>query len=80
MGAKTLPFRRPVGDFKSRQLLTVAAAAERLSVCTKTIRTLCDRGELGAVRRKHFVRIPVEEVERWICANYEPPMNGRILR
>ena len=41
------------------QLITIAAAAEQLSVSTKTIRRLISRGELPALKiGGHLVRVP----------------------
>jgi excisionase family DNA binding protein len=55
----------PVG-----QLVTLAAAAERLSVCTRTLRRAIDRGQIRAVRvghgRGHW-RIDVAELARIIA-------------
>ena len=50
------------------ELLTVAEAASRLRVSTKTIRRVIARGGLHAVRIGRAVRIDPQEIERLIDA------------
>lgn len=45
------------------QLISIAEAADRLSVSTKTIRRLIARGELPARRIGTLVRIPAESLD-----------------
>jgi excisionase family DNA binding protein len=47
-------------------LLTVAQAAEQLSVSKRTVWRLIRSGELVAIRLRHLVRIPVEDFNAYI--------------
>ena len=47
-----------------KALLSLREAAERLSVCTDTIRTQIKNGSLKSVRIGHRVLIPTIEIER----------------
>jgi excisionase family DNA binding protein len=48
------------------RLLTVREVAERLSVSTATIYTLCERGELAHVRISNAIRIEPAGLEAFI--------------
>ncbi len=50
-----------------RLLLTLPEAAKALSVATRTVRRLIERGELPKVKVARCVRVPAEAVQRgWI--------------
>jgi excisionase family DNA binding protein len=49
------------------ELLTVNQAAERLSLCRATIYRLCKDGNLACIRILNAVRIPAEELERFVA-------------
>lgn len=51
---------------QTRPLLTVAQAAERLSVNEKTVRRLIHSGRLPALKVGGAVRIDGSELERWL--------------
>ena len=50
---------------KHLQLLTVEEVARRLSVATRTVRRLIDRGELPAHRMGRMVRVSEDDLERF---------------
>ncbi|MGH8651450.1 MAG: helix-turn-helix domain-containing protein [Gammaproteobacteria bacterium] len=49
-----------------RLLLTLPEAARTLSVATRTVRRLIERGELPKVKVGRCVRVPVEAVQAWV--------------
>jgi excisionase family DNA binding protein len=46
-------------------LLTLPGAAKALSVATRTVRRLIERGELPKVKIGRCVRVPAEAVQAW---------------
>jgi excisionase family DNA binding protein len=50
-----------------RVYLRPREVAERLGVCTATVYTLIERGELPAVRVGSALRIPVDALARWLA-------------
>jgi len=49
-----------------RLLLTLPEAAKALSVATRTVRRLIERGELPKVKVARCVRVPAEAVQAWV--------------
>ncbi|MGH8644167.1 MAG: helix-turn-helix domain-containing protein [Gammaproteobacteria bacterium] len=49
-----------------RLLLTLPEAAKALSVATRTVRRLIERGELPKVKVGRCVRVPAEAVQAWV--------------
>jgi excisionase family DNA binding protein len=49
------------------QLLTVREVAERLAVCTATVYTLCERGEVQHLRVLNALRIHPNDPEAFIA-------------
>jgi excisionase family DNA binding protein len=49
-----------------RLLLTLPEAAKALSVGTRTVRRLMERGELPKVKVGRCVRVPAEAVKAWV--------------
>lgn len=55
------------------QYVTIRQTAERLNVCSKTVRRLISTGELPAIRFGHrTVRIPVDAVSAFVNAHTIP--------
>jgi len=57
-------------------LLTVKAAADRLSVCTRTIERMVDAGELPKVKVRGASRIPVQALCSWVDRHTQLQDNG----
>jgi len=53
-------------DEDGKLLLRVTDAAQRLSVCRTTVYTLVNNGEMGYIRVGQSIRIPVEELNKWV--------------
>ncbi len=49
-------------------LLSVEATAQQLSVCTKTVRRLIDRGALPCCRVGRLVRIRAVDLEQFVAS------------
>jgi len=49
------------------RLLTVREVAERLAVCTATIYTLCERGEIQHLRVSNAIRVHPDDLEAFIA-------------
>jgi excisionase family DNA binding protein len=49
-----------------RLLLTLPEAAKALSVATRTVRRLMERGELPKVKIGRCVRVPAEALQAWV--------------
>ena len=56
-------------DGGKARLLSVKEAADRLGVCTATIYTLCDRGELAHVRVLNAIRIAPTDLAAFVRAH-----------
>ena len=65
------PVLQPGGD--AAALLSVRDAAARLGVCTATIYTLCERGELAHVRVLNAIRIAASDVVAFVDRNTSVP-------
>ena len=52
-------------------LLSVEATAQQLSVCTKTVRRLIDRGALRCCRVGRLVRIRSADLEQFVTSGTE---------
>jgi excisionase family DNA binding protein len=50
------------------RLLSVRQVAERLGVCTATVYTLCERGQLAHVRVLNAIRIAPADLARFVAA------------
>lgn len=53
--------------------LTPDEVAERTKLCLATIRRLCQRGEIQAVKLAGNWRIPEDAYHEWIAASTPPP-------
>jgi excisionase family DNA binding protein len=60
----------------SKQLLTVAQAADRLGLKPATIRRRILERRLAYVKLGRAVRIPVEVIEALIASSYRPAIEG----
>lgn len=49
-------------------LLSVAATAQQLGVCTPTVYTLCARGQLPHIRILNAIRIPEADLKAFVAA------------
>ncbi len=54
-------------------LLTLAEAAEALSIGRTTLRALIRDGEIESVRIGTAIRVPAAEIERWIEGRMSRP-------
>lgn len=57
-GAGQRDLIRPTIAALPEQLLTVRQVAAQLSVCTATVYTMIDQGQLASVRIRNFIRVP----------------------
>ena|GEM_PF-1110460 len=64
--------REPTGV--GQRLLRVADAAQVLKIGRSSVYALCARGELPVVRVGRAVRIPAQELQRWIDEKTEPSL------
>ena len=60
----------------SKQLLTVAQAADRLGLKQATIRRRILERRLSYVKLGRAVRIPVEVIDALIASSYRPAIQG----
>jgi excisionase family DNA binding protein len=64
----------PLGTSRSTPLptlLSVEATAQQLSVCTKTVRRLIERGVLPCCRVGRLVRIRATDLEQFVTSGTE---------
>lgn len=57
-GAKQGDLIKPSIAALPEQLFTVKQVAARLSVCTATVYTMIEQGQLASVRIRNFIRVP----------------------
>ncbi len=70
LGAVRSPFAAPVlQPADAAVLLSVRDAAAQLGVCTATIYTLCERGELAHVRILNAIRIAATDLAAFVGRN-----------
>jgi excisionase family DNA binding protein len=60
--------RRSEGVAGAARLLTVREVADHLAVCTATIYSLCERGEIRHLRVSNAIRIHPEDMEAFITS------------
>jgi excisionase family DNA binding protein len=79
LGAVRSPFAAPVLQLAdAAMLLSVRDAAAQLGVCTATIYTLCERGELGHVRILNAIRIAATDLAAFVARNTTLSREGEI--
>ncbi len=66
-GAKPVDLVRPSFAALPEQMLTVKQVAERLSICTATVYTMIEQGQLASVRIRNFIRVPGSAVAAMLC-------------
>lgn len=63
----TITVSRRDGRDPAPRLLTVAAIAERLDVCERTVRRLIQSGRLGSLRVGRCLRISEEDLQTYMA-------------
>lgn len=55
------------------KLLRLAEVAERLGLALGTVRNWASAGKLPVVHVGGSVRVPEDELDKWVAARYVPP-------